>query len=78
MTLLFTVVEDGDVDETLAFLKGIREAARAEQGLRPRSQVNEEERIEPIPPSRRRTARKLSPEKTHDQVHSQEKEVSIW
>jgi len=30
-SLLFTVVEDGDVDETLAFLKGIREAARAEQ-----------------------------------------------
>ena len=30
-SLLFTVVEDGEVDETLAFLKRIREAARGEQ-----------------------------------------------
>lgn len=30
-SLLFTVVEDAEVDETLAFLKRVREAARAEQ-----------------------------------------------
>jgi hypothetical protein len=30
-SLLFTVVEDGEIDETLAFLKVIREAARADE-----------------------------------------------
>jgi hypothetical protein len=30
-SLLFTMVEDGEVDETLSFLKRVREAARAEQ-----------------------------------------------
>ena len=30
-SLLFTVVEDGEIDETLAFLKRVRAAAHAEQ-----------------------------------------------